>query len=103
MIKMSVRAQKLQFVPRNPAVFGSVDTWELGKRFNCAKSSLTAEMLVRAGRDSAELGYRIWYTGVVLNTGDRVRLAGKDWLVVSAPNDSASGINVADLKAVDNA
>ena len=98
-----VRIQKLKFTPRDPAVWGSVDTWTPGRSYQASISKLTAEMQVRAGRDSAQEGYRVW-SKLVVATGDRVKIDGKDYLVVYSLGDSSgSRDSYCDVKAVDNA
>lgn len=99
MIELNQRAVKLQFTPRNPEIWDSVDTWTAVKKFPCAYSSLTSEMQVRAGRDSAEKGLRVWFTDVKLRAGDRIRLGGNLWLVVYADDASANGLSYCDVKA----
>jgi hypothetical protein len=101
---MKIRGVKLQFVPRNPSVFGSQDTWSPVKNFGIdSMARNTSEMQVRAGRDSAEETYRIWYSGVKLHEGDRVKVKAKDWLVVFVYSDSLQIVpNYADIKAVGN-
>jgi head-tail adaptor len=103
MIGRKVRIQKLTFTPRNPAVWGSVDTWTPGRSYQASISKLTAEMQVRAGRDSAQEGYRVW-SKIQVSTGDRVKIDGKDYLVVYALGDSSgSRDSYCDVKAVENA
>lgn len=99
MIELNQRGVKLQFTPRDPEVWDSVDTWTAVKKFPCGYASLTSEMQVRAGRDSAEKGLRVYYTDVKLAAGDRIRLGGSQWLVVYADDMSANGLNYCDVKA----
>lgn len=99
MTKTKAPVQKLIFTPRNPAVWGSVDTWGPGRQYQATVTKLTAEMQIRAGRDSAEEGYRIW-SRIELVSGDKILLSGKQFLVVYAHSDSSGGINYYDVRGV---
>lgn len=101
MTKKKSTVQLKTFVPRDPSIWGSVDTWTVGKFYPATISKLTAEMQVRAGRDSAQDGYRVW-SKIKADTGDRVVIDGKEYLVVYSHDDSSSGDGYLDVKAVDN-
>ena len=94
-------AFKKQFSPADPAVFGSVDTYATTQSFRCQWRAISAEQQIRAGRDSAERGIRLWYRpyGIELVTGDRVAVNGVDYDVVYAqPVKSRTAIVYVDCK-----
>lgn len=80
-------AYKQEFVPGDPAALDPADredSWQQGRSFRCQVEPITANQLVRAGRDSAEKQIRIYYRpfGVELDNSSRVKIAGKEWDVV---------------------
>ncbi|MBA4274019.1 MAG: hypothetical protein C0436_00035 [Alphaproteobacteria bacterium] len=100
MIDLSTKAVKLRFTPRDPEQWGSVDSWMAAKKFYCGYATLSSEQQVRAGRDSAERGLRVWYRDITLASGDRLRIGGNEWLVVYVDEQGdVSGVQYCDVKA----
>lgn len=96
-------AYKLKFSPGDPAVFGSSDSYDVSQAFRCDWRPITAEQQIRAGRDSAEKGIRIYYRpmGIELSNGDRIRVRGKEYSVVYADmKRTNTGIIYVDAKEV---
>lgn len=102
-MRLTDLAFKKQFTAGDPAVFGSTDSYDATQSFRCAWRPITAEQQIRAGRDSAEKGIRVFYRpyGMELVNGDRVALAGVDYDVIYAdPPKTRTGIVYVDCKAV---
>ena len=94
-------AFKKQFSPADPAVWGDEDSYDTTQSFRCQWRAISAEQQIRAGRDSAERGIRLWYRpyGMQLVTGDRVSVNGSDYDVVYAqPVKSRTAIVYVDCK-----
>ena len=89
------------FLPGNPAVFGSVDEYILKGRMQIQYASLSSEMTVRAGRDSEQAYYRVWYRKLKRKpeVGDRLEIDSKMYLIVHL-NDSPGTLNYLDVRAV---
>lgn len=91
MITLDKRAQRLKFTPGNPEVYGSSDTYEADRRFDCAYHRNSSERNVRAGRDSSEVIITLYYqpSRVKFADGDRVRFDGMLYDIVYIHEDSA--------------
>ena len=81
-------ANKLKLTPGDPAAMNPADRVEgyrQSARFRCDYRPITAAQQVRAGRDSAERGLRVYYRGrdVSLSNGDRLLIDGKTWSVIT--------------------
>lgn len=85
----------------DPAI--RVDSWQITRSFRCAIEPITSEQIVRAGRDSAEKQYRIYYRpfALTLDNSNRVSIGGKDYDVIYAnPPRSRLATTYVDVKAV---
>lgn len=77
------------FVPGDPTALDPAerqDKWIVDRSFRCHAEPITAEQIVRAGRDSAERQVRVYYRAfnIDLDNSSRVSIAGKDYDVVYA-------------------
>ena len=90
MIALDKKAQRLKLVPGNPEIFGSQDTFEADRRFDCAYHRNSSERNVRAGRDSAEIILTMYYqpSRVRFSPGDMVRLDDAQYDIEYIHDDS---------------
>ena len=81
-------ANNLKLTPGDPTAMDPADreeSYQQSARFRCAYRPITAPQQVRAGRDSAERGIRVFYRGrdVSLSNGDRLLIDGRKWSVIT--------------------
>ena len=101
-LKESATHQKFQ--PRDPATWGSVDTWIDVGSFKCGLAVQTADQRIRAGRDSMERTARVWYRSGIKNKpgpGSQLTINGEKWEVISLDESTGGGqVTYCDVKAV---
>jgi hypothetical protein len=91
MIELNTKARKLEYVPGNPAVWGSSPSYKSAKRFDCAWNRNTSERNVRAGRDSAQIVITMYYrpSQVSFTLSDRITLDNLIYEIMYKHADSA--------------